>query len=111
VNELPLELEPEPELDPEPEPMPGQWWPLRGPPAGGLAPRTGGFAGRFDPVDPEDVVGAVGVVDDVVEEDEAAFAIAAPPPANAAVTATVVITDLIRICDSPPLCVFGRRGG
>jgi hypothetical protein len=55
------------------------------------------------------VADVVGVLDVVVEEDEAALAIAAPPPATPAVTATVVSTDRIRMsCDSPPLrCRIG----
>jgi hypothetical protein len=79
-------------------------------PPGGRAPRAGGAFGVVGVLDW--VVGVLDVVGVVVDdEDEAALAIAAPPPATAAVTATVVSTDLIRICDSPPLRALDRTGG
>jgi hypothetical protein len=50
------------------------------------------------------------VPDDVeVEPPEAAFAIAAPPPTRAPVTARVVMRGLIRMSVSPPLLLSRRR--
>jgi hypothetical protein len=53
-------------------------------------------------VDPEDVE---------VDPPDAALAMAAPPPTRPAVTASVVMMDLSRICDSPPLLVRARGCG
>jgi hypothetical protein len=57
-------------------------------PPPGAVPRAGGVVGV-------DVLGAVVGVFGAVEVDVAAFAIAAPPPATTAVTASVVSRGLI----------------
>jgi hypothetical protein len=79
-----LELELEPKLEPL---IPGQWCPL-------WEPGIGAPGWALEWVLVELVAGAPELVD-VVLDEVAAFAIAAPPPTSAPVTASVVRMDLI----------------
>jgi hypothetical protein len=109
---------------------------MRGPPGGGCAPRVGGLVGAgalepddpdeplepddpdeplepddpdepFEPDDPDEPLDPGGL--GVVVEDDAALAIAAPPPTSAPVTASVLMMGLIRMLIHL-LCV-DRSGG